>query len=65
MIPLDKLGQAYMLAVLNTKEAYSKQSKDKYYDILWYKIGDLVTIKNFDKNLIGMQRTYLISELYD
>ena len=33
MIHLDKLRQAYMLAALNTKEAYSKQSKKKNHDI--------------------------------
>ena len=49
MICLDKLRQAYMLAALNTKEACSRQSKDKYDDVPWYKIGDLVIIKNFDK----------------
>ena len=38
-----------MLAVLYTKEAHSKQSKEKYDDIPQYKIGDLVMIKNFDK----------------
>ena len=37
-----------MLAALNTKEAHSKQSKEKY-DMLQYIIGDLVTIENFDK----------------
>ena len=48
MICLDKLRKAYMLAALNTKEAHSKQSKQKY-DVPTYKIGDLVMIRNFDK----------------
>ena len=47
MICLDKLMQAYMLTALNTKEATSKQSKQKYDDIPNYKIGDLVMIRNF------------------
>ena len=51
MIHLDKLRQAHMLAVLNTKEACSKQNKEKYDDVPQYKIGDLVMIKNFDKKL--------------
>ena len=38
-----------MLAVLNTKEACSKQNTDKYDDIPQYKIGDLIMIKNVDK----------------
>ena len=38
-----------MLAVLNKKEAHSKQSKEIYDDIPLYKIDDLVMIKNFDK----------------
>ena len=38
-----------MLAALNTKEAHSKHSK-KYDDIPNHKIGDLVMIRNFDKN---------------
>ena len=40
-----------MLAALNTKEACSKQNKDKYDDIPQYKIGDLFMIQNFDKKL--------------
>ena len=52
-----------MLGALNTKEGHSKQSKQEYGDILNYKIGDLVLIRNFDKNLTGMQSTYLTSEL--
>ena len=51
-----------MLAALNTKEAYLKQSRQKY-DIPDYKLGDLVIIRNFDKNLSGMQSMYLTSEL--
>ena len=49
MIHLDKLKEAYMLAALNTKEAYSKLSKQKYDDIPHYNIGDLFMIKSFDK----------------
>ena len=49
MVHLDKLRQAYMLA-LNTKEACCKQNKDKYDDVPQYKIGDLVMIENFNKN---------------
>ena len=63
MIHLDKLRQVYTLASLNTKEACSKQSKENYDDILQDKTGDLVIIKNFDKNQMGTLRTYLISEL--
>ena len=48
MIHLDKLRQAYMLTSLNTKEAHSKQNKDKYDDILQYKNGYLAMIRNFD-----------------
>ena len=39
-----------MLAALNTKEACSKQNKEKYDDVPQYKIGDLVMIKDFHKN---------------
>ena len=46
MIHLDKLRQAYMLAALNTKEAYSKQIKERHDEIPQYKIGDLVMVKN-------------------
>ena len=42
-----------MLAALNTEEACSKQNKEKYDDILQYKIGDLVMIKNFNKKSNG------------
>ena len=49
IICLDKLRQAYMLAALNTKEAHSYQSKQKYDDIPYYKIGDLVMIRNCGK----------------
>ena len=38
-----------MLTALNTKEAHSKQNKEKYDDIPQYRTGDLVMIKNFDK----------------
>ena len=38
-----------MLAALHTKEAHSKQCKQKYDDLPNYKIGDLVMIRNFDK----------------
>ena len=50
MIHLDKLTQPYMLTALNTKEAHSKQNKDKYDDVPQYKIGDLVMIKILIKN---------------
>ena len=49
MTHLDKLRQTYMLAALNTKEAHSKQNKEKYDDIPQYKIWELVMIKNYDK----------------
>ena len=42
-----------MLAALNTKETCSKKNIDKYDDIPQYKIGDLIIIKNFDKNKLG------------
>ena len=51
MIHLDKLRQAYMLAALNMREAWSKETKQKYDDVPNYKIGDLVMIKNFNKKL--------------
>ena len=51
MICLDKLRQAYMLAALNTKETHVKQNKDKYNNILQYKIRDLLMIKNVDKKI--------------
>ena len=51
-----------MLAAPNTKEGHSKQNIEKYDDIPHHKIGDLIMIKTFDKNQIGMQNTYLISE---
>ena len=62
MTHLDKLRQAYMLVVLHTNEVHSKQNIDKYDDIPQYKIGDLMMIKNLDKNQFGMQNTHLISE---
>ena len=49
VICLDKLGQAYTLAGLNTKEAHSMQTNETYDDIPQYKIDDLVMIRNFDK----------------
>ena len=48
------------LQALNTKEPHSKQNKDKYYDVHHYKIGDLVMIKNINKNQIGTLSTYQI-----
>ena len=63
MICLDKLRQAYMFATLNTKEACSKWNKDKYDDIPQFKIGDLGTIRNFNKNSIGMSSIYQTLEL--
>ena len=50
MICPDKSNQAYMLAALNIKEAYSKQNKEKYDDVPQYKIRDLVMIMNLNKN---------------
>ena len=38
-----------MQVALNAKGACSKQNKEKYDDIPWYKVRDLVMIKNFDK----------------
>ena len=38
-----------MLAPLNTREAHSKQSKQKYDEIPNYKMGDWVMIRNSDK----------------
>ena len=61
MTKLDKLRQTYILAELNTKEACSKQNRDKCDNIPQYKIRDLM-IKNFDKKWIGMQKTYQITE---
>ena len=49
MIHLDKLRQADMLVALNMREAHSKQSKQKYDDVLNNKMGDLFTGRNFDK----------------
>ena len=51
MICLDKLRQAYMLAGLNTKEACSKQNKEKYDDVPKNKTGDSFMIKNFKTKL--------------
>ena len=51
-----------MIAAFNTKEACSKQNIDKYKDAPQLKTGDLIMIKDFDKNQIEMQNTYLISE---
>ena len=42
-----------MLVALNTKDAYSEQHKGKYYGIPHYKIGDLVMIRNYNKNQTG------------
>ena len=50
MTHLNKLRQTYMLAALNTKKAHSKQKHDKHNDIPQFKIGDLIMIKNFEKN---------------
>ena len=38
-----------MLAALNTKVAFYKQSKQKYDELPTYKIGDLVIIRIFVK----------------
>ena len=62
MTQLGKLRQTYILAALNTKEAHSKQNRDKYDNIPQYKIGDLIIIKHSDKNQMGIQNTYQISE---
>ena len=64
MISLDKLTQAYLLTASNTNKGQSKQSKGKYDDILHYKIGDLVMIRNFHKKSNWVAKDYLISELY-
>ena len=65
MTHLDKLRQTYILAALNTKdtkEACSKQNRDKYNDIPQYKIGHLIMIKNLDKKSNWDPNTYQISE---
>ena len=49
MINLDKLRKAYMLAALHMREAQSRQTKQSSDDVPYYKIGDLVMIKNFNK----------------
>ena len=54
-----------MLAALNSKETNSKENREKYDEVPQYKIGDLFMIKNFNKNQIGTQSTYQISELSD
>ena len=41
-----------MLAALNTRETYSKQTKQRYDDVPNYKISALVMIRNFEKNTI-------------
>ena len=41
----------YMLAALNTKEAWSKQSKQIYDDVPNYRIKDLVIIRKFDEKI--------------
>ena len=51
MTHLAKLRWAYMLSALNTKEAPSKQNKEKYDYMSQYKIEDLIMIKKFDKKL--------------
>ena len=38
-----------MLAALNTREAHSKQTKQRYDDVPNYKIGDTVMIKSCNK----------------
>ena len=40
-----------MLATLNSKEACSKQNKERHDDVLQYKIEALVMNKNFGKEL--------------
>ena len=37
-----------MLAVLNMRDAYSKQTEQRYDDVPNYKICNLVMIRNFD-----------------
>ena len=49
MIHLDEMRQDYMLADLNTKEAHSKQTKQKIWWCTKLQIADLVMIRNFDK----------------
>ena len=58
MTCLDKLRQTYILAELNTKEAHSKQKHDKHDNIPQFEIGDLIMIKNLNKNGTGMQNMY-------
>ena len=53
MTHLNKLHQTYMLTALNTKEAHSKQKHEKHDDVPTFKIGDLTTVKYFDKNDMG------------
>ena len=60
---LDKLRQAYMFAVLNTREVHSRKPKQKYDNVPNYKIGDLVMIKKYDRKLPEMQNMDLTSEL--
>ena len=38
-----------MLAALNMREAHSKQTKQGYYDVPNYKIGDLIMIRSINK----------------
>ena len=45
MSHLYKLWQTYMLAALNTKEAYSKEKCDKHDNIPEFKMGDLIMVK--------------------
>ena len=47
-----------MLVALNTEESCSKQQCDKADNVPHYKTGDLIMIKNFDKNEHGMQNMY-------
>ena len=53
-----------MLTALNTRQAHSKQSKEKYDDVPNYKIGDLVMIKTLTRSLTGMQSMYITSDLW-
>ena len=47
---------------LNTKQAHSTQKCDKHDNVLQFKIGDLIMIKNSTKNQTRMQNMFQILE---
>ena len=53
MICLDKLGETYILATLNMREAQSKKPNNKYDDLPNYHVGVLVMIKSFEEIYLG------------